>query len=185
VFDNPEERPPGERCLATAQAGPPLRNGPDLNVYNIVQTREAVALVSEQNQNLRVIRLAGGHGPAAIRPWMGDSLGHWEGDTLVVETVNFHRAQYRVPGGGPSQTRIVERFTRTGPAEIHYAFTVENPALYTQRWRGEMVLRPSAGPQFEFACHEGNYGFANILAGARQQEREAVAAKATEASAGR
>jgi hypothetical protein len=172
-FDHPEQRPPRERCMGVGQAGPPLGNAADLNVLLIVQTRDHVAIVAESNQTARIIRLGGTHAPKALRQWMGDAVGRWEGPTLVVETTNFHPAQYRTPGGG--ETKVVERFTRTGPAEIHYAYTVENPALYTQRWRGEMVLRPSRGPLFEFACHEGNYALENILRGGRVAEAEAGA----------
>ena len=171
VFDNPEQRPLGERCLGITQVGPPLSNGPDLNNFQIVQTRDHVAIVGESNQSPRVIHLSGAHGPNAVRRWMGDSVGHWEGRTLVVETVNFHPAQARAPqGDSKADTRVIERFTRVSPTEIHYAFSVENPVAYSQRWRGEMILRPSRGPMYEYACHEGNYGFSNVLRGGRVAE---------------
>jgi hypothetical protein len=182
-FDNPEERTPGDRCLLQAHAGPPLRNAADLNLFLIVQTTDSVVIVSEGAQTPRIVRIGGDHDPAAIRRLMGDSVGHWEGRTLVVETINFHPAQYRAGAKPGGETRVVERFTRTGPQELHYAFTVENPTLYTQRWRGEMVFRPAEGRFFEYACHEGNYAMENILRGGRVADAAAKEPKSAAAAA--
>jgi len=174
AYDNPEDRTQNDRCLGSGFAGPPLSNGADANMLQIVQTRDQVAILSELNHNLRIIRLTGSAHPAdAVRQWFGDSVGHWEGKTLVVETSNFHPWQVRAPGKPASDTHITERFTRTGAAEITYEFRVENPDKYTMPWRGEMVLRASDKPLFEYACHEGNYGLEFILAGARQKEEAA------------
>jgi hypothetical protein len=105
-------------------------------------------------------------------------VGHWEGRTLVVETTDFHRgAEWRTPSSLYISVagRVTERFTKVGPNEILYAYTVDDPATFTQIWRGEMPLRRSRQPMFEFACHEGNYSLSGILAGAREQDREAAA----------
>jgi hypothetical protein len=173
-FDNPEDRTPFDRCLGAGYAGPPLSNGADANMLQIVQTRDQVAIFSEMNHNMRIIRLKGSHPANAVREWFGDSIGHWEGATLVVDTVNLHPLQVRAPGKPMSDTHITERFTRTGAAEITYEFRVDNPDKYTMPWRGEMVLRASDKPLFEYACHEGNYGLEFILAGARQKEAAAA-----------
>jgi hypothetical protein len=112
-----------------------------------------------------------------VRTWGGDAIGRWEGETLVVETINFNLAGVRAPDGDPaSDNRIVERFTRTGPTELSYSFSVDNPALYSQTWRGEMVFRVTDKPMFEFACAEGNYAMENMLAGAGQPETKVAQA---------
>jgi hypothetical protein len=183
AIDGPEQLSLRDRCINTVQVGPPLQNVEDLNVYQIVQTKDHVAIQSEANSLVRIIRVGGQRTANAPPRWFGDSVGHWEGKTLVVETVGFHPAQISGPGGSAAgQHRVVERFTRTGPNEIHYAFTVENPAIYTRSWRGEMVLRP-ASRIFEDGCHEGNYAMTNILGGSRTVEREAAENKAEAAPA--
>ena len=183
VIDGPEQLSLRDRCMNVTQVGPPLANAEDLNVYQIVQTRDHVAIQSEANSLVRIIRLGGKRAAKAPPQWFGDSVGHWEGKTLVVETVGFHPAQISGPNGSAAgQHRVVERFTRTGAGEIHYAFTVENPAIYTRSWRGEMVLRP-VGRIFEDGCHEGNYAMTNILGGSRVVERETAKQKAEAAPA--
>jgi len=170
-YANVEQRPLPERCLGAAFAGPPLVNGPDLSVHTIVETPDHVVIASEYINNTRIIRIGGKHGPAALKAWMGDSVGRWEGRTLVVETINFHPDQFLGPGDVSASARhkVTERFTRISPSELHYEFKVENPDLYTQSWRGEMVFRPA--PSFhEYACHEGNYALTNILAGGRTSD---------------
>ncbi len=187
---NPEDRPPTDRCLlgGFASATPPMMNPPVAAGKQIVQTATEVAILSEMNHDLRIIRLAGPPGrgkarkaqPAApthlppnVRVWLGDSIGHWEGETLVVETTNFHEQEtFR----GPlyiisAAARVTERFTRTARDEIRYAFEVDDPATYTTPWRGEMPLHPDKGPIFEFACHEGNYSMPLMLQIARAAEK--------------
>jgi hypothetical protein len=182
AIDGPERLSLRDRCMNTMQVGPPLANAEDLNVYQIVQTPDHVAIQSEANSLVRVIRVGGRHEAKAPPRWFGDSVGRWEGATLVVETIGFHPAQIPGPDGKAAAShRVVERFTRTGPNEIHYAFTVENPAIYTRSWRGEMVLRPISRI-FEDGCHEGNYAMTHILAGSRVTEREAAQQKAVEAT---
>ena len=176
-FDNPEDRPPQEQCLIGTRgaSGPPMLSALYPTNFQIVQTATAVAILSEVNHDVRIIRLNGTHLPAAITPWMGDSIGHWEKDTLVVETTNFNpRDHFHVQFELSPNTKIVERFTRVAPAEIVYAFSVEDPGLYTSVWRGEASVKASKDPIYEVACHEGNYSMAGVLAGARQDEAKAV-----------
>jgi len=178
-FDGPEVRSLGERCIVGygSSGGPPMLNVLYNNNYQIVQSPGYVTIVVEMNHDARIIRLGGAHLPANIRPWMGDSIGHWEGDTLVVETTNLNPGQaftadirhriYLAP-----DSKVTERFTRVSPAEILYEFKVEEPTAYTQAWRGEIPMRATKGPMYEYACHEGNYALTDILAGARAQEHK-------------
>ena len=148
--------------------------------YQIVQTKDNVAIHVEMNHDVRIIRLGDRtHLPETMRPWMGDSVGWWEGDTLVVETTNFPPG-YRISslGGGfvySPEGKLIERFTPVGEDEIRYEFIVDDPQHFTTAWRGEMPFRPAKGPIYEYACHEGNYSLANALTGARVQEAEAEA----------
>ena len=170
-YDNPEERGAGERCLVGfgGTGGPPMMNVLYNNNYRFVQTPDHVVIVVEMNQDARVIPLKGKHQPAAMNRWLGDSIGWWEGDTLVVETININ------PEGG-SQVRltpngkIIERFTRYNDHQVLYEFEVHDPALYSQVWKGEVGLNQSA-EMYEYACHEGNYGLEGILAGGRAADR--------------
>jgi hypothetical protein len=183
---NPESRNASERCLTAgwAMAGPPMINGPYGDQYQIVQTGQAVAISMEINHDVRIVRLAAPgqpvrHPAAHIRPWMGDSIGHWEGETLVVETTNFNPGDaYKQPTNlyVSEDAKVTERFTRVGPATLIYEFTVDDPATYTKPWRAQMVFEASKGPMFEYACHEGNYSLPGILAGARHEEAQARAA---------
>ena len=180
--DNPETRSLGERCIVGygSTGGPPMLNVLYNNNYQIVQSPGYVVILVEMNHDARVIRLGGTHLPAALRPWMGDSVGHWEGDTLVVETTNLNPGQqftadvrhrlYLAP-----DSKVTERFTRVANDQILYEFKVEEPNAYTQAWRGEIPMHATKGPIYEYACHEGNYALPDILAGARQQEAEAAA----------
>jgi hypothetical protein len=132
--------------------------------------------------DIRHIRLTGAHPPADVKLWMGDSIGHWDGDTLVVETTNMRPEQnFR---GASVGSKIVERFTRVSPTQIKYSFTVDDPQVYTAPYPGEVALNATKGPLYEYACHEGNYALPGILAGARTQEHEALQAARTAASAG-
>jgi hypothetical protein len=178
-FDNPEQRDFDERCILGAGGGasPPFLDSGVNNLVRIVQARGAVVLLAETNHDARVVRMGDPRRlPAQITPWMGDSIGHWNGDTLVVETTGFHPGErYHYAGTIVvigTHTRVTERFTRIGPKALLYRFEVADPGVYTQPWRAEMVFRPADGEIFEYACHEGNYALANILAGARRSERE-------------
>ncbi|HEY3948587.1 hypothetical protein [Phenylobacterium sp.] len=179
-FDNPEGREASERCIETDGAGPPYQNGGYNDNLEMVLTGEHLVMHSEWMSSLRIVRLgAKDHLPAAMRVPGGDSIAHWEGETLVVETTNFPARDVDDPKGDPkADMKTVERFTRVGPDELLYAFRVTNPAVFTQTWAGEMVLRRAVKPMYEYACHEGNYGLANMLAGARHVEAEAAKAHA-------
>jgi hypothetical protein len=175
-YDHPEFRPLAERCLLSfgSNAGPPmLPNYFYNNNYQIVQTRDAVMILVEMVHDVRIIRLnASAHPPPHIRPWMGDSIGRWEGDTLVVETTNFHPQQlFR---GASDTLKVIERFTRVDADTILYRFTIDDPQTWTQPWSGEVPFRRTDDLIYEYACHEGNYALSNILSGARAQEREAA-----------
>ena len=176
--DNPEERSITERCMGGEDALPPALPSPDSNYVQIVQTRDDIALYSEKYHELRVVRMNDRrHADAAVTSWEGDEVGWWEGDTLVVETTNFSAAslaryqRLRISSGA----KVVERFTRTSANDLMYEFTVTDPTLYTQTWRAELPFKASRARILEDACHEGNYSLPDVLAGAREEERSAVA----------
>ena len=169
--DGPEARPQSERCLMSfsRSAGPIMSNGLYNNTYQIVQTPNAAMILTEMIHDVRIIPIGGKHGPKEIPKWGGDSVGWYEGDTLVVETINVHPGQRSyISGAG----KLTERFSRWSDGQILYRFTVDDPSLYTSSWSGEMALNVSPQPPFEYACHEGNYALPSILAGARQMERD-------------
>ena len=166
------DRPLQERCILY-HGVPPLPTGYNNN-YEIAQAPGLVAILHEEIHEVRLIHLDGRpHSGASIRQWLGDSRGHWDGDTLVVETTNFHKdATFRFPADAANM-RVVERFRRAGPDAIDYQFTVYNPTMYTRPWTATLPMRPSDGKIYEYACHEGNYGIANVLQGHRAQEKAA------------
>jgi len=184
VGDGPEDRTPEDRCLVAGggSSGPPIVNANSATAKQIVQTSTEVAILSEMNHDVRIVRLGTpGHPPAhlppSVRVWMGDSIGHWEGETLVVETTNFHPQEgNRLAFLMSPDAKVTERFTRVSPTELRYAFEVDDPATFTQVWRGEMPFRPETSPLYEYACHEGNYGLPNILAAARLADRKPATA---------
>ena len=178
-FDHPEDRPLPERCIMSygSNAGPPmLPNYGYNNNYTIVQTADHIMIMTEMVHDARIIRLGERVPlPDHIRPWMGDSWGHWEGDTLVIETTNLPLAQlnkhpYIYPGGS-EEWRVVERLTRVDENTINYEFTVIDPGTYEQPWGGEVPMKALDDLIYEYACHEGNYALGNVLSGARYQER--------------
>jgi hypothetical protein len=182
-FDNPESRPLGERCLLSFgnNLGPPMvPNYFYNNNYTIVQNKNEILIMTEMVHDIRIVRL-GEHQPLPdhIRPWMGDSWGHWEGDTLVVETSNqplrqINTASYVLPGGSENR-KVTERFTRVGERMINYEFTVDDPNYYTASWSGEIPMTRLDERIYEYACHEANYSLYNVLSGARAEEaREAT-----------
>jgi hypothetical protein len=184
-FDGPESRPAPERCLIGfgAPADAPLLYAPQTTGdYQFIQTRDHLVIRTETNNDLRVIDLNPALQSAqSMRPWMGASRGHWDGDGLVVETSRFNPGEtlrsipYQLCLS--QDARVTERFTRTSPREMLYAFAVDDPSLFTQVWRGELIFRTSSAPIYEYACHEGNYSLSNILAGARRAERDRAAAR--------
>jgi len=176
--DGPEDRPLMDRCLNFATAGPPMLPsfynnsvyGPLTTNYQIVQTHDYLAILVEHNHEVRMIPLDGRpHVPPTIRQWMGDPRGHWEGNTLVVDSTNFtDKTKFR---GADQNLHLVERFTRTGPEILLYEFTVDDPTAFTKSWKGAVPMIASPGPVYEYACHEGNYGLTGVLAGARADEK--------------
>ena len=179
-FDGPEARQVAERCLMGfgSTAGPPMMNVLYNNTYQVQQAKDHVVIVVEMNHDARIIRLADKiRPPSHVRFWMGDSVGRWEGDTLVVETTHFNPGEQLRPGIPTTffvskDAKVTERFTRISDQQILYQFTVDDPKVYTRTWRGEMPLNAAKGPVYEYACHEGNYALPGILGGARQAERE-------------
>ena len=170
-YDHPELRPLGERCLVSfgSNAGPPmLPNGFYNNNYTIVQTPDHVVIMAEMVHDARIIRIGDGPRlPEHIRPWMGDSWGHWEGDVLVVETTNIHPL-HRYSG---EEMKVIERFSRMAEDAVLYEFTIDDPSTYTEPWGGQVPMMALNDRLYEYACHEGNYALSNILSGARYQER--------------
>jgi len=174
TFDGPETRPLGERCLTIGnRVGPPMINGLYNNNYQFVETPGAVLIYVEMVPTARVIRLNSQHAPDAVRPMFGDTIGWWEGATLVAETTNFNplHAANAAPANLSAKGKVTERFTRVSDDQILYEFTVEDPEFYTQPWKGEMSLNAVKEKMYEYACHEGNYSMEGVLAGARVQER--------------
>ncbi len=178
-YDGPEIRPLGERCVVGfgSTGGPPKLPVLYNNNTQIVQTEDYVVLLAEMNHDARVIRLNAEHAEPPMNYWMGDSVGYYEGDTLVVETTNFHlqqnlRSSLDHRFYGSPQMRVTERFTRTDENTITYQFTVNDPENYTQPWSGELPMVASDEGIYEYACHEGNYALPGILAGARRAEAD-------------
>jgi hypothetical protein len=172
-FDNPEVRPVNEQCLGGAPSRTPMMPHRSNSLYRFMQTRDHLVIYAEAGREPRIIRLGGTHPAARLHKWIGDSVAHWEGKTLVVETEDFNpREAVRWPYPvvvGPD-ARVTERFTLLGPAEILYQFTVDDPADYTRPWSGELIFNATKGPIYEYACHEANYSLPGILAGARRIE---------------
>jgi hypothetical protein len=181
-FDHPEMRPLSDRCLLSfgSNAGPPmLPNYFYNNNYTIVQTKDHVMIMSEMVHDVRIIHLnRTTRLPASVRPWLGDSIGRWEGDTLVVETTNIHPMQLEQTSilwayrGATDNLKVTERFTRTGPDTILYRFTMEDPATFTAPFTGELPFTKIDEMIYEYACHEGNYAMENILGGERAREKK-------------
>jgi hypothetical protein len=175
-FDHPELRPLAERCIMSFgnNAGPPmLPNYWYNNNYTFTQAGTELAMLTEMVHDTRIVRIGGTHAPRSVRPWMGDSIGRWDGDTLIVETTNFHPQHgFR---GASENLKVIERFTMRDANTIHYQFTVEDPTTWTTTFSGELPFRrlPEGEVVYEYACHEGNYALEGILRGARTQEREA------------
>ncbi|MXX05916.1 MAG: hypothetical protein F4Z71_04075 [Gammaproteobacteria bacterium] len=178
-YDGPEVRPLGERCMVGfgSSGGPPKLPVLYNNLTQIVQTEDHVVLLAEMNHDARIVRLDSEHRDPPLYPWLGDSIGRWEGGTLVVETTNFHpqqslRSSLDHRFYGSSGMRVTERFTRVAEDTILYQFTVEDTENYSRPWSGELPMRDTGETLFEYACHEGNYALPGILAGARVADAE-------------
>jgi hypothetical protein len=178
--DGPEDRSLWERCILFGGEGPPMLNEPINNNYQIVQTPGYVTILVEMNHQARIIPLDGRpHPPQDARFWSGDPRGHWEGNTLVVESTNFrsngkNRFGITYDGTTDDNLRVIERFTRTDPTTMMYQATIVDPTVYTQPWTVELSMRKRSTILYEYACHEGNYGLPGILSGARAEERAAA-----------
>jgi hypothetical protein len=161
--ENPEDLRTGERCLTMiggSAAGAPMLPAIYNNNVQIVQTAHYVMIESEMIHDARVIPLDGRpHLPAAIRQWKGDSIGRWEGDTLVVDTTNF--TEKTTLRGSGSRLHVIERFALSGPDALDYRFTIDDPAAFTRPWSGESVMSRTGTQMFEYACHEANYSMFN------------------------
>ncbi len=155
------------RCILGFNSGPPMAPSAYNNNVQVFQTEDTVVLFAEMNHNPRVVFLDGrDHLDAGIRQWTGDSRGHWEGDTLVVETTNFLRETNFMRGATTPNLTLIEHFTRVDADTLQYDVTVDDPTVWTRPWTYSVPMRKNAEPVYEYACHEGNYGLYNILAGA-------------------
>ncbi len=176
AYDDPERRPLGERCLLGfgSTSGPPAL--PDYfynNLHQIVQTPDSVMILTEMVHDARTIRMNAQHLPKNIRQWLGDSVGHWEGDTLVVDTTNFtDKTRFR---GSTADLHVIERFTRVDEKTLLYRFTIDDPATWVKPWTGEYTWPATGAKIYEYACHEANYALKDILKGARLRDKEAAA----------
>ena len=173
--DGPEDRSAGDRCLVGINAGPPMLPNTYNNNVQIVQVPGYVVFHNEMIHDARIVR-TDGRPHANVRQWNGDSRGRWEGDTLVVDTINFSAdtdflaaASFR---GASRNLHLIERFTRVATDTLLYEFTVDDPATWTGKWTVQLPMTKTSEPIFEYACHEGNYSMANILTGARAVEKE-------------
>jgi hypothetical protein len=173
-FDSVKDRPLGERCLLGfgSTSGPPMMPVLYNNNYEIVQTPNAIMILVEMVHDVRLIRMDGSpHLPGNMRKWLGDSIGHWEGDTLVVDTTNFtDKTHYQ---GSTPDLHVIERFKRVDDRTILYRFTVDDPKTFTRQWTAEYPFLATNDRIFEYACHEGNYAMPDILGGARKDDEAA------------
>ena len=177
-FANAEDLGLQDRCLAFTTAGPPMLPYTYNSNYQIIQTADALVVHAEMIHDTRIVHLDGRpHLPQGVRQWLGDSVGRWEGDTLVVDTTNFPDASgfYGDAGGNFGWDRnlhLIERFSLLDPDTLLYQFEIDNPTAFTATWKGELTMARASGPIYEFACHEGNYSLPNMLRGYRAVERK-------------
>jgi hypothetical protein len=172
-YDNPEERPLAERCVVGFNSGPPMIPSAYNNNMQLVQTRDHVVILNEMIHSARIIPLNGRpHAPKTIRSLTGDSVGRWEGDALVVDTMNFSQdAGFR---GASANMHLVERFTRVDKDTLRYEFTVDDPATWTGKWSASIPMNRTDELVYEYACHESNYGLEGVLKGARYDDLQKV-----------
>jgi hypothetical protein len=171
-YGSVKDRPLSERCLIGfgSTSGPPMLPVLYNNNYQIVQTPDQVMILVEMVHDVRIIRMNQPHDPPDIRKWLGDSVGHWEGDTLVVDTANFNpQVGFR---GSSDHLHVIERFQRVDANTILYRATIDDPTSFTKQFTLEYPFRSTPGPVYEYACHEGNYAMPDILGGARKMESE-------------
>jgi hypothetical protein len=174
LADSYTDRTLADRCLLGFNAGPPMTPGAYNNNVQLFQTPGHVVILNEMVHDARVVPLDGRpHLSQGLRQWRGDSRGRWDGDTLVVDTINFRRETSL--RGSTASTHLVERFTRVDADTLLYEFTVDDPTTWTRPWTAAVLMKKISGPLFEYACHEGNYSMFNILSGARAAEKAAAA----------
>ena len=175
-YDNPEERPLAERCVVGFNSGPPMVPSAYNNNMQLVQTRDNVVILNEMIHSARIVSLSGRpHAPKEIRSLTGDSIGHWEGDTLVVDTTNFSQeAGFR---GATANMHLVEKFTRVDNDTLRYEFTVEDPATWARKWTASIPMTKTSELIYEYACHESNYGMEGVLKGARFEDQQKLKTK--------
>jgi hypothetical protein len=171
--EGPEDRSLPERCILWPTAGPPMMPSFYNNNYQIVQAPGYVTILVEMIHDARIIPIdPRPHVDSKIREWLGDSRGHWEGNTLVVETTNFNdKTRFQ---RSSQNMKLVERFTRTAPDTVMYEFTVDDPSAFTKPWTAQIPMKKTEGPIIEYACNEGNYAMEWMLAGARADEKKAA-----------
>jgi len=174
MFESYEDLSIADRCLLGFNAGPPMISGTYNNNLQIVQTPGYVVIFNEMVHDARIVP-TDGRPHSSLARWNGDSRGHWEGDTLVVETLNFKRETSLQ--GSTAKTQVVERFTRVDAKTIRYEFTVTDPTAYSKPWTAVEPMRAIDDQLFEYACHEGNYGLLGILRGVRFKEKQAAEQK--------
>jgi hypothetical protein len=170
TYNSVKDRPLSERCLIGfgSTSGPPMLPVLYNNNYQIVQTPGHVMILVEMVHDVRIIRMNGTHAPPDVRQWLGDSIGHWEGDTLVVDTTNFtDQTKFE---GSSANLHVIERFKRIDADTILYRATIDDPSTFTKIWTLEYPFRATPGPVYEYACHEGNYAMTDIMGGARKAE---------------
>lgn len=176
-FENAEDLGLQDQCLAFLTAGPPMLPYSYNSNYQIVQADEAILIHAEMIHDARIIRMnARAHAPSRIRSWLGDSIGRWEGDTLIVDTTNFNDGGgfYGDAGGNFGWDRnlhLIERFSLFDPDTLLYQFEIDNPTAFTRPWKGELTMTRSTEQIYEYACHEANYSLTNMLQGFRAAER--------------
>ena len=171
-YDDMELRPLAERCILGfgSTAGPPMLPVLYNNLKRIVQTDRHVMILTEMVHDARLIRLNSEHQPNHIRSWMGDSIGRWDGDTLVVDTTNF--VSNPALNGADENLRVIERFKKQSDGSLHYSFRVEDPTVWRSAWEGDFPWPLTDAKVYEYACHEGNYALGNIMRGARLLEAD-------------
>jgi hypothetical protein len=169
LAEGPEDRPLSERCILRPNSGPPMMPTGYNNNVQVIQTPGYVVIYNEQIHDARIVPMDGRpHLPKGVSQWMGDSRGHWEGDTLVIDTTNFSsKVTFR---GSGENMHLVERFTRTDPETLLYEFTVNDPQSFTKSWTGQIPMNRTREAMYEYACHEGNYSMFTTLNGARALE---------------
>jgi len=171
-YDDVKNRPLSERCIIGfgSTSGPPMMPVLYNNTYEFVQTKDNIMILVEMVHDIRVIRMNGTHPPSNVRTLLGDSIGHWDGDTLVVDTTNFRPDASFM--GASENLHVIERFERNNSDTILYKVIIDDPSTFSKQWTMEFPFNATKGPVYEYACHEGNYAMTDIMGGAREMEKK-------------